>query len=465
MLVYGLFAIILLALLPNIIQFFYNITIYAAVNGDIISYISLFVIYLFLYYGFKLIGNKFELISGKLNQIIIYVGVLHIYGCLIATSLLKYYYLIAFVIAAPIIFWKRHLIYNYLVYLRYTLKFTNPFIRTFYDYRGECLVIPFNNKYIFIKMVEIEPFKEILPLLISISRFSGPCWFTFEVLKFNQEYSIYLSFLVESKNYFTGLSNLIDYFTKIIHILERLGYYYIIIDDEISLEKKFFTMIYSEPFIYNENGLIKNFPLIKLNKEDIEIKNKYCTNNIKLFKINNDFSFRLNEILCSNNSHFYWICQLKPFSSEEYKIKQKTIKNSLKSIYDQMQDKLIEKEKKLQFLIMMGNINKNKELGSDSLSYYAFGEKLLKKKNEHEKLLLKYQTGEIIGLYNVSCYLFIDSNSSKIIDDLIGVNLEPMNSINIFNILTRKVKPHYEMTSKEILNFLPFPTDTDDLPQ
>ncbi|MHA1268631.1 MAG: hypothetical protein ACTSPY_02485 [Candidatus Helarchaeota archaeon] len=452
---YGIFGIIILAFLPNIIEFLYIITVYAATLGDILSYSLIIITYFIIYIILRIFSNKFDIISNKIPKITIYMGFLHIYGCILVSSFFINYFLIIFNILIPIILWKKTDLIIFLTYIKYTNKLLNPFAKIFFDYNSECLIIPKMNKYIYIKIIEIEPFKDFLPFLISISRINTIDWFTIEVNKMKQDYSVYLILFFEAKNYNEGIFRLIDTFARVIRILERLGYFYIIINDEILSEKIFFSIMESDPFIFNENGLAKNFPKIKIKKEVLEIKKENSSSTIRLYKIPYNYIFKLNDILKSSPITFYWFCQFKPLNEKDYELRKKEINTSLKKVYSEMQDKLIDKEKTLQFMIMMGSLSSN--TNSDAFSNFAFGEKLWNKKISYEKQLMKYQTGELIGMFDFSCYLVVDSKYSENIKDILGIELSSMPAINFFNVLFRKIKSDIDISSKESLYYLPFP--------
>ncbi|MHA1831123.1 MAG: hypothetical protein ACTSWR_06285 [Candidatus Helarchaeota archaeon] len=446
---YALFILLLASLLPYLIQFLYYITIYAAITGDLTYYLLIFTIYLGLFVILKLSKFKFDKFSNKLSKVIFYIGFIHLYGCMLASSFIVYYPLIPLDFLLPIIVWKYKFFLNNLILLKFSSKFFNPLCKIFYEYRAECLVVPSKNKFTFIKIIELEPFKDIFPFIVALSKLENVQRFTFEVEKQTHDYSIYFFFFMDSKKYNTGISQFIDTFTRIIYILERLGYYYNIINDEISAENIFFSFLNSNPLLFDNSGLVKNFPKIKLNKMSIEINSPTLTSTQRIYQIPYNKSFHLSNILNNSPYPFYWICQFSPL---DYNTKIKEIKTSLQKIYQEMQDKILDKEKQIQFLLMMGGIEKD----TNAFSSYIFGDQLWLKKTELESEFKKFETGNIIGIFNLNCYIIIDENLSDNIEDILGTQLQPLPPINYFKLLTRKINTPYTLTSRNVLNLLPF---------
>jgi hypothetical protein len=313
-------------------------------------------------------------------------------------------------------------------------------------------------------MIELEPFKEILSLLIALSRLtldpkkSKGCdnlRYTIEVNKTEHEYFVYLLIILDSKNYLKGITELIEIFTKLVNVLERLGYYYKIINDEISSEKVFFKFLNNNPFIFDDKGSITNFPDIKLKEDDIEI-NQAST--LKLCKVNTQKPFQLYDVLKTNPNSFYWICQIRPLLNKEFNNRMKQLKTELKKIYEKMENRLVDKGKKLQFIIMMNGLETDPNTKAE-FSSYIFGD-LWNEKLERERSYKKFVLGQDIGIFNVSCYMAFDSNEFRIGESL-GLDLEYIHPIDFFKIISRNVSESREITSRDLLQFLPFCVETN----
>ncbi|MHA1695294.1 MAG: hypothetical protein ACTSUG_08540, partial [Candidatus Helarchaeota archaeon] len=133
---YALFILLLASLLPYLIQFLYYITIYAAITGNLTYYLLIFTIYLGLFVILKLSKFKFDKFSNKLSKIIFYIGFIHLYGCMLASSFIVCYPLIPLDFLLPIIVWKYKFFLNNLILLKFSSKFFNPLCKIFYEYRA-----------------------------------------------------------------------------------------------------------------------------------------------------------------------------------------------------------------------------------------------------------------------------------------------------------------------------------------
>lgn len=446
----------------DIFEFIYTITVLAATEGDVGSYFLIVFIYVIVYIAFKLLIKKFKFIPKKIKKYVIYFGLIHIYGCLLVTGLTLWYPLLIILIATPILIWKKDKLMYFFKILKYKSNFFNPFSKFFYEYRANCIVIP-NRRFTFVKIIELEPFKEILSLLIALSRLninqekSKGCdnlRYTIEVNKTEHEYMVYLLVILDSKNYLKGINELIEIFTKLVNILERLGYYYKIINDEIGSEKIFFKFLNNNPFIFDDKGSITNFPEIQLKENEIEINQ---TSTLKLCKVNTQQPFELYDILKDNSNSFYWICQIRPLLNKEFDIRMKELKTELKKIYEKMENRLVDKGKKLQFIIMMNGLENDPNTKAE-FSSYIFGD-LWNEKLEREKSYKKFILGQDIGIFKVSCYMAFDSNEFRIGESL-GLDLEYIHPIDFFKIISRNVSENNEITSRDLLQFLPFCVET-----
>ncbi|MBD3228758.1 MAG: hypothetical protein GF329_11285 [Candidatus Lokiarchaeota archaeon] len=450
--------------LPYLIEFIYEITL-LAINGDPFSYLLILILYIIIGYLIRFLLNKIPQFPQFSIKYIFYLATIHIYGCLIGASFTKFYELIPVVVIIafliPTLIYKKDIVIFHLKALKYNKKNLNPFNSYYFDNNANCLVFTYENKITFVSIIKLVNDRNILDLLISLSRIKLLQKFTIELKHDKHKDRIFFYLFHEHKIYQDGINGFVDTLSKIIAVMNRLGYNFTLVRDEIELESNYFSILDSSPFIFDKKGEIRNFPNLRINKNYVDIENEHNLSQLSFIKILKDDVQVFSEFLDNIRVPFYIIYQLTSYSDEIFKKEINENARKISQLFKKMENKTTQQEKKIQFLITAGQISDDKIRDGKILANYIYGKKLIEEKNQLMKKYNLLNNGQKEGIYKFTCYMVIEKNNVEIIKDLIGFKSEILPPTKLYRILKRDLKPYIDLNSRKTLNILPFPINQE----